>query len=169
MHKSPEPWPPGDLTTHLLDLSARQQKPMDPLSIIASIAGISQAGTALSKAIFNIVSATRNAPREVYDIAKAVGDLSLILSELRGVLRKGKDIIRRRLLRSLKSAIRNIQTLHGEIQNLTDASTGAARLAWAFRRSKCSALLQQIDSYKIGINMILNTVQLALHIEILAK
>ncbi|KAK8091738.1 hypothetical protein PG997_002099 [Apiospora hydei] len=64
------------------------------MEVIASIAGIAQAGTALSKAIYTLVYATRNAPKEVYDIARAVGDLSIILSELRRVLRDGKNIVR---------------------------------------------------------------------------
>ncbi|KAF5638779.1 uncharacterized protein FTJAE_5168 [Fusarium tjaetaba] len=42
---------------------------MDPLSIIASIAGIATAGTSLSKAIYHFISSTRGASREMADIA----------------------------------------------------------------------------------------------------
>ncbi|KAK8076247.1 hypothetical protein PG994_003519 [Apiospora phragmitis] len=142
---------------------------MDPLSVIASIAGISQAGTALSKAIFKIVFAVRNAPKEAHNIAKAVGDLSIALGELRRILRDGRNIIKRRLLRRVSSAVRRIRDVHGEIETLLNVATGAARLAWAFRRSKCSALLQQIDGYRVGINMILHTITLALQLKLLAK
>ncbi|KAK8022547.1 hypothetical protein PG993_013314 [Apiospora rasikravindrae] len=142
---------------------------MDPLSVIASIAGIAQAGTALSKAIYNLVSATRNAPKEAYDIARDVGDLSLILSELRRVLRDGKKIIRRRLLRLVSYTMRRIQDVHDEIHDLIDASTGIAGLAWAFRRSKCRDLTQQIDSYKVSINMILITINSALQVKLNVK
>lgn len=67
---------------------------MDPLSIIAGVAGISQAGASLSVAIFRMISAAKSAPKEVSDIARGVSDLSMILRELRRVLRDGRHIYR---------------------------------------------------------------------------
>ncbi|KAK7937756.1 uncharacterized protein PG986_014624 [Apiospora aurea] len=139
------------------------------MEVIASIAGIAQAGTALSKAIYTLIHATRNAPKGVYDIARAVGDQSIILRELRRVLRDCKNIIRRSLLRQVRSIMRRIQEIHCEIQDLLDASTGLARLAWVFRRSKCSSLLQQIDGYRVSINMILHMMNFALQRKLRTK
>jgi hypothetical protein len=42
---------------------------MDPLSPTASIAGVTTAGVALSKAIYELTSSIRGAPKEVSDIA----------------------------------------------------------------------------------------------------
>ncbi|KAK6837998.1 hypothetical protein PG987_006279 [Apiospora arundinis] len=64
---------------------------MDRLSIILPIAGFSQAGTALSNAASNLMPATRNASREVYDIVRPMGDFSLVLGELQRVLHDGKE------------------------------------------------------------------------------
>ncbi|CAJ2503471.1 Uu.00g108650.m01.CDS01 [Anthostomella pinea] len=72
---------------------------MDPLSIIAGIAGISQAGASLSRVLYDMISAARNAPKEMTDMARGISELSTILDELRRILRNGKDVYRRKLLR----------------------------------------------------------------------
>ncbi|KAK8004509.1 GTP-binding protein [Apiospora arundinis] len=138
---------------------------MDPLSVIASIAGISQAGVSLSRGIFNLLSALRHAPKEAYDVAKTISDLSIVLSELRRVLRDGRDIIKRKLLRRVASAMRRIRRIHEEIGTLIQVADGAARFLWAFRRSKCAVLLQKIESFQVGINLILQIILLALQLK----
>ncbi|KAL6408842.1 hypothetical protein AUP68_07788 [Ilyonectria robusta] len=74
---------------------------MDPVSIIASIAGIATAGTALSKAIYQFISSTRGASREMGQIAHTIVDLSIILGELRRVLRDGAELCNRKFLRRI--------------------------------------------------------------------
>ncbi|KAH8683993.1 hypothetical protein BGZ61DRAFT_455491 [Ilyonectria robusta] len=81
---------------------------MDPVSIIASIAGIATAGTALSKAIYQFISSTRGASREMGQIAHTIVDLSIILRELRRVLRDGAELCNCKFLRRIKSVARRI-------------------------------------------------------------
>ncbi|KAI1373083.1 hypothetical protein F4677DRAFT_430194 [Hypoxylon crocopeplum] len=142
---------------------------MDPLSIIAGVAGISQAGASLSRAIYGMVSAVRNAPKEIYDIARGISDLSMVLRELRHVLRQGKQIIKRRLLRKVKSAVRRIAHIHQEIDDLLQLASGFDRLKWVFRRTKASQLLYSIEAHKTGINMVLQTMCLALQLKQLSR
>ncbi|KAK2001191.1 hypothetical protein LX36DRAFT_708741 [Colletotrichum falcatum] len=137
---------------------------MDPLSVIASIAGISQAGASLSKTIYELVSSMRGAPKEIADIARGIHDLSLILSELRHVLRDGKALYRRKLLRHIRSASRRIHKIHKEIKRLIDVGSGFGRLKWALRRSASMQLLYQIEGHKNAINMVLQTISLAIQI-----
>lgn len=139
---------------------------MDPLSLIASIAGISQAGASLSKAIYELISSARGAPKEVADIARGIADLSIILSELRRVLREGTSLYRRKLLRNIRSAMKRIAKIHGSISDLIDVGSGVGRLKWAFRRSTSVQLLYQIEAHKSAINMVLQTMMLAVQIRL---
>lgn len=139
---------------------------MDPLSLIASIAGISQAGASLSKAIYGLVSSARGAPKEVADIARGIADLSTILRELRRVLREGLSLYSRKLLRHIRSAMKRIAKVHGSISDLIDVGSGVGRLKWAFRRSTSVQLLSQIEAHKSAINMVLQTMMLAVQIRL---
>ncbi|KAI1841930.1 hypothetical protein JX266_011900 [Neoarthrinium moseri] len=142
---------------------------MDPFSIISGVAGISAAGASLSRLILDIVSGARNAPKEAFDIARAISDLSIILSELRRVLKDGSEIYRRKLLRRVQSAMRRIERLHGVISEMLDVTSKTARIMWSFRRSKATTILYQIESHKTGINMILHTMVLAVQLKQLAR
>ncbi|KAH7274948.1 hypothetical protein B0J15DRAFT_473864 [Fusarium solani] len=135
---------------------------MDPLSIIASITGIATAGTALSKAIYEFVSSTRGASREMLDIARTIGDLSIILGELRRVLRDGSELCNRKYLRRIKSAMRRISRIHDEIHELMNEARGFAAFKWRLKRSEVQQKLARIESHKTGINLMLNILVLAI-------
>ncbi|KAI0423059.1 hypothetical protein F5X98DRAFT_369074 [Xylaria grammica] len=142
---------------------------MDPLSVIASIAGVSTAGIALSRAIYDTIASMRNAPKEICDIAKGLYDLSFILRELRRVLKDGQDIYRRKLIKRVASAIKRVGRVQREIEDLLDITGIGGTLNWLFRKSKIQGLLYTIESYKTGINMILQTMMLAAQLKQLSK
>ncbi|KAF5989482.1 hypothetical protein FBULB1_910 [Fusarium bulbicola] len=134
---------------------------MDPLSIIASIAGIATAGTSLSKAIYHFISSTRGASREMADIARNISDLSYILSELRRVLQESADICSRKLLRRIKSATRRIFTMHDDVYALMDSIRGFQTFRWSLKRSEVQYKLTLIESHKTAIQLMLNILILA--------
>ncbi|KAI1368164.1 hypothetical protein F5Y08DRAFT_335937 [Xylaria arbuscula] len=142
---------------------------MDPLSVIASIAGVSTAGIALSRAIYDIVSSVRNAPKEASDIARGLCDLSLNLRELRRVLKAGQDICRRSLIKRVASSIKRVSRIQDEIEDLLDITGKGVRLRWLFRKSKIQGLLYAIESHKTGINLILQTMTLAVQLKQVSK
>ncbi|KAF6830651.1 hypothetical protein CPLU01_07234, partial [Colletotrichum plurivorum] len=108
------------------------------------------------------------APKEISDIARGIADLSVILRELRRVLRDGGSLFRPRLVRHIRSATRRIGAIHDEVRQLIDVGPGVARLKWAFRRSAAAQLLYQIEAHKNAINMILHTMALAVQIKVAA-
>ncbi|KAK2924971.1 hypothetical protein FoTM2_015249 [Fusarium oxysporum f. sp. vasinfectum] len=114
---------------------------MDPLSIIASIAGIATAGTSLSKAIYYFISSTRGASREMVEIARNISDLSCILSELRHVLQESADLCSRKLLRRIKKGFQTFR--------------------WSLKRSEVQYKLTLIESHKTAIHLMLNVIILA--------
>jgi hypothetical protein len=133
---------------------------MDPLSIIASIAGIATAGTSLSKAIYHFISSTRGASREMVEIARNISDLSCILSELRHVLQESADLCSRKLLRRIKSAMRRLSAIH-DIYALMDSSKGFQTFRWSLKRSEVQYKLTLIESHKTAIHLMLNVIILA--------
>jgi hypothetical protein len=134
---------------------------MDPLSLLAGIAGVATAGVQVSKAIYDLISTIHGTPKEITDIARGVSNLSMILRELRIALKEGSKLYRRKLLRRVSSAIRRIEQIHAQIHDMVSGVTGFASLKWLFRRSKTMNLLYQIESHKNGINMILHIMTLA--------
>ncbi|KAH7150995.1 hypothetical protein DER46DRAFT_614143 [Fusarium sp. MPI-SDFR-AT-0072] len=114
---------------------------MDPLSIIASIAGIATAGTSLTKAIYHFISSTRGASHEMIEIARNISDLSCILSEPRRVLQESTDLCSRKLLRRI--------------------SKGFQTFRWSLKRSEVQYKLTLIESHKTVIHLMLNIIILA--------
>lgn len=140
---------------------------MDPLSLLAGIAGVATAGIQVSKAIYDLVLTIRGTPKEISDIARGVSDLSMVLGALRRAL-KGSKLYRRKLLRRVRSAIRRIDQIHVQIRDMISEVNRFASLKWLFRRSKTTHLLYQIESLKNGINMILHIMTLAAQTRMLA-
>ncbi|KAH8888070.1 hypothetical protein GQ53DRAFT_843805 [Thozetella sp. PMI_491] len=135
---------------------------MDPLSLMASVAGVAQAGISLSSALFDLISALRSAPQDMAEMARGVSDLSLVLDHLTSVLGEGRQIYRRKLLGALESAIQRIDGVHDEIWKLVDAGTGnMARVRWVFRRSKTAKLLFKIEAHKSTLQIMTTTLLLA--------
>ncbi|KAJ4044532.1 hypothetical protein NW761_008557 [Fusarium oxysporum] len=134
---------------------------MDPLSLIASIAGIATAGTSLSKAIYHFISSTRGASREMVEIARNISDLSCILYELRRVLQDSADLCSHKLLRRIKSAMRRISAIHDGIYALMDSSKGFQTFRWSLKRSEVQYKLTLIESHKTAIHLMLNILILA--------
>jgi hypothetical protein len=138
---------------------------MDPLSIMSGVAGVATAGSMLSGALFNLISTIKGAPREMADIARGICDLTLVLRELRSVLREGKAIYRDRLLRAIQSAVRRIRKIHKDINGLIagdDGPSPVVRILWVFRKSKAVVLLARIESHKSTVQLMVTTMLLAM-------
>ena len=136
---------------------------MDPLSLTASIVGVGSAGISLSSALFDLISAYRGAPRDMAEIARNISDLSMVLDALTGVLKQGKKLYRRKLLKSVDSAVGRIEDIHEEIWDLVDdGGSSLARLKWVFRGAKTAKLLLKIEAQKSMLQIVIATLHLAL-------
>jgi hypothetical protein len=136
---------------------------MDPLSLTASVVGMASAGVSVSTALFDLIAAYRSAPRDIAEIARRVSDLSLVLDQLAIVLKEGRQIYRRKLLRSVDSTIQRIDGVHAEIGQLVDSGNGSlARVRWVFRRVKTTQLLFKIEAHKSTLQIITTTLLLAI-------
>ncbi|KAK7978801.1 hypothetical protein PG996_004854 [Apiospora saccharicola] len=146
---------------------------MEPsAALITFTKDAARTGAAISGSIFELLSASQHSPKEVYEVAKAVADLSVALEDLGGEWRGigGPEAkMKRELERQATSALECIATLHGDIRALIDPGNAAARLLWAFRRTRWCALLWQADYYKAGIRLIMTTVALAFRLSCAAE
>ena len=129
---------------------------------MGSVAGVATVGVALSSALYDIVAAIRDAPKEMAEIAQGIQELSIVLGELRRVLKKARKLLRDRLLKAVSSAMERIQATHDKVDRVLDVEGGLARVFWAFRRSKATKLLATIESHKSTVQLMATTITLAI-------
>ncbi|KAI1069248.1 hypothetical protein LB507_008608 [Fusarium sp. FIESC RH6] len=137
---------------------------MDPLSIVAILAGIFKVvktGTSLSKDLHRFYASIQNAPREILDIAARISDLSFILGELHEFLEKNKDLCKRRLLNIINSTMSRVSDIHKDLKGLMDGHATLQRLLWLYNKPEVQYKLSVIESHKSGIQLIQNTLLLA--------
>ncbi|KAJ4171460.1 hypothetical protein NW754_013228 [Fusarium falciforme] len=136
---------------------------MDPLSIIAGVAGIATAGVSLVEVLFDTIDSYQNAPKDIVSIARGVQDLSIILDQLKQVLIDGRNMHTRWFLKSVASAIRQIEYVHAEVWELIPRSgSGFERVKWTFRKGKIRDLLNKIETQKSTVQLVCTTLLLAI-------
>ncbi|RSL58392.1 hypothetical protein CEP54_007782 [Fusarium duplospermum] len=136
---------------------------MDPLSIIAGVAGIATAGVSLVGVLFDTVDSYQNAPKDIISIARGVQDLSIILDQLKQVLIDGRNMHTRWLLKSVASAIRQIEYVHAEVWELIPRSgSGFDRVKWTFQKGKIRDLMNKIETQKSTVQLVCTTLLLAI-------
>jgi hypothetical protein len=136
---------------------------MDPLSITASIAGVATAGITISMGLYDLAHKIKHAPKEVADLAQELSFLSSLLRSLRSNMRDHAHLCKRRLLTDTKDILRNIRGAYSDIKKLAmDSSSNFYRLKLVFKSSKTKAIIAKIEGLKSTVNLIQNTLQLAI-------
>ncbi|OIW25736.1 hypothetical protein CONLIGDRAFT_708502 [Coniochaeta ligniaria NRRL 30616] len=131
---------------------------MDPLSILAGVAGVATAGSTVVSALFTLFKSVRNAPKEMRDIAAEMSILTSLLEHLHETLTEGKHITKRRFLRDVKQVVRNIQATQRDIFAMIHDRSILSRLRWG-RQAK--RLLSDIEKHKVTINLQVSVLSLA--------
>ncbi|KAM0355143.1 hypothetical protein ACHAPU_001004 [Fusarium lateritium] len=122
---------------------------MDPVSIIASIAGITTAGVQISSTLFRLVKTYRNAPAEIRAMAIEMAGLTVTLEHLRDILDTGHSFTKPLFFEGVKHVIKNIQSTQQEIHKMVDDQTILARFKWL----KSRRLLSDIDKHKVTLTL----------------
>ncbi|KAM0425969.1 hypothetical protein ACHAPT_008908 [Fusarium lateritium] len=136
---------------------------MDPLSIIAGVAGIATAGVSLVEVLFDTIDSYQNAPKDFVSVARGIQDLSIILDQLKQVLIDGRNMHTRWLLKSVASAIRQIEYVHAEVWELIPRSgSGFERVKWTFQKGKVRNLMNKIETQKGTVQLVCTTLLLAI-------
>ncbi|KAF5722978.1 hypothetical protein FMUND_2335 [Fusarium mundagurra] len=96
---------------------------MDPLSIIASIAGIASAGAQLSNTLFKLYKTVKNAPKEIQSVAIEMSGLTSALEHLHDIIRTGRSYARPQFCEAVRHVVKNIQITQQEIDKMVADET----------------------------------------------
>jgi hypothetical protein len=135
----------------------------DPLSIAAGIAGVATAGVTISMGLYDLAHKIKHAPKEVADLAQELSFLSSLLCSLRSTIRDYAHLCKTRLITDTKDILKNISRVYSDIQDLAiDSSSSFYHLKLLFKSSKTRAIMAKVEGFKSTVNLVQNTLQLAI-------
>ena len=132
---------------------------MDPLSIIAGVAGIATAGTQLSRTLYHIIRAARNAPRDMDRVASEMLCLTDTLDHLRDILEAGQPYSKPSFFDAISHVMKNIQATQNEISNIVADKTMRAKLTW---HNKVAGFLSDIGNHKVTLTLQISVLSTAI-------
>jgi hypothetical protein len=134
---------------------------MDIDIVTESVAGIATAGTALSRALFELAGAVDESPAEMTQIAQCMIEMSVAFRQLTRIIGAYKRVCRNRLLRGLDLIVGQVEKLQDEICDVVK-STGSRldRVMTMFQTSHVTNLLEQARGYKTTIQLMATIVLL---------
>jgi hypothetical protein len=134
----------------------------DPISLMASLAGVSMAGIAISKGLYDITHHIKRAPKQVAEMAKELSLLSSALRTVKNAMGDNAKYCKPRLLHDLRQMLGRIRRIQKEVKEITrDSGSSMYRLKLVFKSARTKKLLAQIDAYKNTLNIILTALQMA--------
>ncbi|KAF6522645.1 hypothetical protein HZS61_014173 [Fusarium oxysporum f. sp. conglutinans] len=122
---------------------------MDPLSIIASIAGIASAGAQLSNTLFKLYNTVKNAPKEIQSVAIEMSGLTATLEHLRDIIRTGQSYAKPQFCDAVRHVVENIQLTQQEISKMVGDEGILRRVKWL----KAARLLSDVDKHKVTLTL----------------
>ncbi|KAK2677998.1 hypothetical protein RAB80_006738 [Fusarium oxysporum f. sp. vasinfectum] len=122
---------------------------MDPLSIIASIAGIASAGAQLSNTLFRLYKTVRNAPKEIQSVAIEMSGLTVTLEHLGDIIRTGQSYAKPQFCDAVRHVVKNIQVTQQEVSEMATDESVLRRVKWR----KAARLLSDIDKHKVTLTL----------------
>jgi hypothetical protein len=142
---------------------------MDPLSIVASVAGLLMAAGTLTSTLSTIRSTVSNARLSIDQIASEVNDVRTSLSAVQKFLLGLSSAPRRRValiqLDQLLATLTDAVLTFSELEDLVSPfATGSdlsitERVKWAWKEEKVLPILQRLQRHKSSFSVMLNIVQ----------
>ncbi|KAF5608413.1 uncharacterized protein FSUBG_4631 [Fusarium subglutinans] len=122
---------------------------MDPLSIIASIAGIASAGAQLSNTLFKLYKTVKNAPKEIQSVAIEMSGLTSTLEHLRDIIKSGQSYAKPQFCQAVRHVVKNFQMTQQEIDKMAADESMLRRVKWL----KAARLLSDIEKHKVTLTL----------------
>ncbi|KAF5644882.1 uncharacterized protein FTJAE_2636 [Fusarium tjaetaba] len=122
---------------------------MDPLSIIASIAGIASAGAQISNTLFKLYKTVKNAPKEIQSVAIEMSGLTSTLEHLHDIIRSGQAYAKPQFCEAVRHVVKNIQMTQQEIDKMVADESMLRRVKWL----KAARLLSDIEKHKVTLTL----------------
>lgn len=145
--------------------------------IIASVIGVAGAGFRLSLILNAVGVELANADVEIQSIARGISLFSLMLKQVGITLDEPKSIASQSALDTAKEITGQSQLVFDEIKNMVEmvqkrddkgnlrSITVAQRVKWCFKKQRVQYLLGQLESLKLSLSIMLQTLQLGRRIE----
>ncbi|KAH0541259.1 hypothetical protein FGG08_004264 [Glutinoglossum americanum] len=141
----------------------------DPLSIAAGVIGIVAAGTKLASALHNICETIGSAQEEIEDIASDLSYLVPVVDQLGSVFEAPERVYSDNLSLGVLAVIQKCKDLFRRINHMIKETSGVpkqqlkTKVAWVFREKKVKAIKAKLDSLKITLIFMLQTLSIAQH------
>ena len=139
---------------------------------IASVIGIAGAGFRLSLILNAIGGDIATANVEIQHIARCISEFSLMLKQVALTLESSKSIATKTALDTANEIANQSRTVFEEIKGMAEmvqtkdesghirAIAVAQRVKWCFKKQRVQYLLGQLESLKLSLSVMLQTVQL---------
>ena len=148
---------------------------MDPISGMASVAGVATAAIQVSKSIYDVVQTVRNAPAEIIALSEDAHAINTIISTLSLLFKDQKtrkavsnDIHVAEAIRNLERPLRNclnlLQQLNAKLrEHLKPVEGGGWKvssldLKWYFRKNDVRELVTRLESTKSSLDIALGSI-----------
>ncbi|KAI9799273.1 MAG: hypothetical protein M1833_004151 [Piccolia ochrophora] len=140
----------------------------DPFSITAGIVGIGLAGVKLSRNIYEVVDTFGSARGDVEAIGRELACFVVVVDDLASDFKARRSTYSNKLLQSLRDIIAQCRLRFKEINNLicsvkfhSRGSRFRSSCLWIFREKSVNKIRASLDSLKLTLTVILQTVRLA--------
>lgn len=163
----------ADIGSRLLFIPLLQPHPADLMSsdIIASIIGVAGAGFRLSLILNAVSCEVASAGFEVHSISKSVTLFAMMLKQAGNVLQSPNSVHSHDALITAKSIADESTRVFDEINDMLDrvrtkptngafSPTIEQRFKWCFKKHRVTYLLNQLESLKLSLSLLLQILQL---------
>lgn len=144
----------------------------DSFRIIASVIGVAGAGFRLSLILNAVGVEIATADVEIQSIARHISLFSLMLKQVGLTLEDSKSIATQTALETTNEIAKQSRTVFEEIKGMVEmvqkkdekghirAITVTQRVKWCFKKQRVQYLLGQLESLKLSLSIMLQTLQL---------
>jgi hypothetical protein len=135
----------------------------DPISVIASLVGVSTACAQIADSVLKFCERLRHASRDIRNIGSNMLLLSTVLDSVRRTLQRGGDLYTPLLLKQTKSIDKRLRRVIKDVEQVINPKPSLlGHTNWAmFGHAKTGELSRKIEALKSALTLVLLTIQLA--------
>ncbi|OCK96146.1 uncharacterized protein K441DRAFT_54564 [Cenococcum geophilum 1.58] len=141
----------------------------DPISVTASIIGITAAGIKLSRELYTICDTIGSSQAQIEDLACDLASFTSIVNELEAIFKSPKPIHSDALKKSLSDVLDKCRSLFQKINRMIGRTESEGestvrlktRVAWVFRETKVRPIRASLESTKQTLGLMLHTLKFA--------
>lgn len=138
----------------------------DPLSIAVSVSSLVGVGLRLSTGLYHICETISSAQDDIEDIASDLTSFVVVIDELGKIFAAPGRLYSDTLESNLLNIIKKCRHVFRQINRMIEKTVSAAKMklqskfAWVFRKTKVKELKASLDSLKLTMSLMLQTLKL---------